>query len=195
MEEQFDWKEAKEGNEKEIERIVVQYYKLAFKMAYGWINQKKISLDEGLSLASLALMKCIRSGRYDLKKGKFSTYLGKAVDNEIRMFLRKQNRYNNIIEVSIDEEIPSLEGTVTRGECIGVEEDYGLVEDLLVAHSILDSAKGRMSEIESACMDMWLTGISQTEVAEELSMSKSYVNRLIRQGRRKIEEERLVYGV
>lgn len=194
MEKEFEWEEAKKGNEWEIERIVNQYYRLAFKKAYSWIKRNRIDLEEGLSLASLALMKCIRGGSYDTTKGKFSTYVGTAVDNEIRMHLRKKSRRDDVIKFSIDEDVCLPDGTCIRGEYIGGDDScFEFVEDMIVANSILKSVMDRMSELEGRCIELWLTGMSQRQVAEEVGMSQSYVSRLIRQGRRKLREESLVY--
>ena len=82
---------AKQGDEHSIKLLVEQYYRLAYSIAYEWIRKGAIPKDEGISEANLALMNCIR-GNFDPGKGDFTSYLVRAVNNQIRMYLRRKKR-------------------------------------------------------------------------------------------------------
>jgi len=196
MEASFERKEAKRSDAKEVEWLVEKYYRLALKVAHKWVKSNILDADEAVSLALLALMKCI-NGDFDPKKGKFTTYLGKAVDNEIRMFLRNERRYRSRC-ISINEckfvddngnemlWIDSLESEIP-GPDVQLDEK----ETLLEAIEIFEKASLRMTEKEKRCMYLAIVeDMTYTEIGKRLGISQSYVSRLLRSARQKLEWEK-----
>lgn len=170
---------AKAGDEHSIGLLVEQYYRLAYSTAYDWIRKGAISKDDGISEANLALMKCIR-GNFDPRKGDFTSYLVKAVDNQIRMYLRREKRdrmigYTDIVFQMEDGETDVVSGLAD--ESYSIEE---AVESSMLVASILeilekdDSIKAK----EAACLLLRVEGRTCDEIAVMLDMSQSYVSRL-----------------
>ena len=70
---EISWSLVREGNEEEIERLVVKYYKVAYKIAHWWARTGQIEESEAVGLANIAIMKCIYKGSFDETRGiKFS---------------------------------------------------------------------------------------------------------------------------
>lgn len=170
---------AKQGDEHSIELLVEQYYRLAYSIAYEWIRKGAIPKDEGISEANLALMNCIR-GNFDPDKGDFTSYLVRAVDNQIRMYLRREKRdrmidyVDGVIKVE-DEELDVVDGLIDEGYSI---ED--IVESSMMVSSVLDILESDTSikAKEVACLMLRIEGRTCDEIAEMLDMSQSYVSRL-----------------
>lgn len=170
---------AKQGDKHSIELLVEQYYRLAYSIAYEWIRKGAIPKDEGISEANLALMNCIR-GNFDPDKGDFTSYLVRAVDNQIRMYLRREKRdrmidyVDGVIKVE-DEELDVVDGLIDEGYSI---ED--IVESSMMVSSVLDILESDTSikAKEVACLMLRMEGRTCDEIAEMLDMSQSYVSRL-----------------
>lgn len=170
---------AKQGDERSIELLVEQYYRLAYSIAYEWIRKGAIPKDEGISEANLALMNCIR-GNFDPDKGDFTSYLVRAVDNQIRMYLRREKRdrmidyVDGVIKVE-DEELDVVDGLI--------DEDYSIediVESSMMVSNVLDilESDASIKAKEVACLMLRIEGMTCDEIAEMLDMSQSYVSRL-----------------
>lgn len=190
------WEEAKRGDADEVERIVEKYYRLAFKVAYKWVKADVIEADEAISLSLLALMKCI-NGNFDPKKGKFSTYLGKAVDNEIRMWLRTENEHRErtlpleecrFVDTDGNEMswLDSIESTMP-GPDARLDEKETLEEAL----EIFEQALARMSEKERRCLYLAIVeDLTHAEIGKVVGVSQSYTSRLLQSARKKLEREK-----
>lgn len=170
---------AKAGDATSIEKIVEQYHRLAYSTAYDWIRKGAIPREEGISEANLALMKCIR-GNFDCTKGEFTSYLVRAVDNQIRMYLRREKRERQIEYV--DSYIDMEDGTVDVLDSI---EDTGLLVEDVVERQMLVSTIMKIlhehpivTQKEVDCLMLRMNGLTCDEIAVELDMSQSYASRL-----------------
>ena len=170
---------AKQGDKHSIELLVEQYHRLAYSVAYEWIRKGAISKDDGISEANLALMKCIR-GNFDPDKGDFTSYLVRAVNNQIRMYLRREKRdrmidyVDGVIKVE-DEELDVVDGLIDEGYSI---ED--IVESSMMVSNVLDilESDASIKAKEVACLMLRIEGRTCDKIAEMLDMSQSYVSRL-----------------
>ena len=143
-----------------------------------------IGVDDLVSIGSIGLIKAIGTFKND-KKIKLATYASRCIENEILMYLRKNN--NTKTEVSIDEPLNvDWDGNeLLLSDILGTDED--------VTHRALDEetdrqllriALGRLSDRERNIMELRF-GIgrngnekTQKEVADMLGISQSYISRL-----------------
>lgn len=173
------WLKAKMGDPEAIEILVEKYRKLGYSTAKAWVRRGVIPYDEAVSASHLALMKCIR-GSYDPKKNSFATYLVRAVDNEIKMYLRARQREAQIQFVSVSRE--------SAGEDVDLlellpDEDVDVVqtvEDIMILDTCwamlgLDADSG---DREIVCLMRRLEGYTCDEIADNIGISRSYVSRL-----------------
>ena len=120
--------------------------------------------DDFQQIARLGLWKaCLR---YDETKGKFSTYAVPAIENEIKMELRKMSR--KPIETSLDALIMDTSGLTISEICMG-EQDVGFIDTIWVDKELTD----RQKRILSLLYD----GMVQADIAREIGISQTMISR------------------
>ncbi|WP_091834634.1 RNA polymerase sporulation sigma factor SigE [Marininema halotolerans] len=142
-----------------------------------------INIEDLVSIGTIGLIKAVNT--FDpSKKIKLATYASRCIENEILMFLRRNNKIRS--EVSFDEPLnmdwdgnelllSDVMGTENDIICRNIEEQ--------VDRKILRVALMRLSERERKIMELrfGLNGgeeKTQKDVADMLGISQSYISRL-----------------
>ena len=143
-----------------------------------------INIEDLISIGTIGLIKAINTFKPE-KKIKLATYTSRCIENEILMYLRRNNRIR--AEVSIDEPLNvDWEGNeLLLSDILGTEPDsvYRGIEDE-VDKSLLSRAMTRLSERERKIISLrfGMAGVNeektQKEVADMLGISQSYISRL-----------------
>lgn len=143
-----------------------------------------INIEDLISIGTIGLIKAINTFKPE-KKIKLATYASRCIENEILMYLRRNNRIR--AEVSIDEPLNvDWEGNeLLLSDILGTEPDsvYRGIEDE-VDKSLLARAMTRLSEREQKIISLrfGMAGVNeektQKEVADMLGISQSYISRL-----------------
>ncbi len=143
-----------------------------------------IVIEDLISIGTIGLIKAINTFKTD-KKIKLATYASRCIENEILMYLRKNNGIK--AEISIDEPLNvDWDGNeLLLSDVLGTDEDViqrGLDEE--VDKQLLHMAMEKLSERERSIMELRF-GINrggnektQKEVADMLGISQSYISRL-----------------
>ena len=142
-----------------------------------------VCIEDLISIGTIGLIKSINTFRPE-KNIKLATYASRCIENEILMYLRKnQNRHT---EISIDEPLNvDWDGNeLLLSDILGTDNDV-ICKDLEreVDVKLLDDAICRLSKREQQIMRLrfGLGGIkerTQKEVADLLGISQSYISRL-----------------
>ena len=142
-----------------------------------------VNIEDLISIGTIGLMKAINS--YNLDKNiKLATYASRCIENEILMFLRKNNRIKT--EISIDEPL-NQDGDgneLLLSDILGTDYDSisrGLEDE--VDKKLLKGAIAKLNSREKNIMELrfgFITGNEKTqkEVADMLGISQSYISRL-----------------
>ena len=142
-----------------------------------------IYVEDLISIGTIGLIKAINTFNPD-KNIKLATYASRCIENEILMYLRKNQ--NRRTEVSIDEPLNvDWDGNeLLLSDILGVESDviYRDIEDE-VDRKLLALAMEKLSRREQEIMRLRFgigTGREKTqkEVADILGISQSYISRL-----------------
>ena len=142
-----------------------------------------VDLEDLISIGTIGLMKAINTFNAG-KNIKLATYASRCIENEILMFLRRNNKIKG--EVSIDEPLnQDRDGNeLLLSDILGTDEDiiYKNLENE-VDHRLLSGAISKLSDKEKYIMNLrfGLTGNkekTQKEVADLLGISQSYISRL-----------------
>ena len=142
-----------------------------------------IGIEDLISIGTIGLMKSVNTFNSD-KKIKLATYASRCIENEILMYLRRNNKLKS--EVSIDEPLnkDSDGNELLLSDILGTEPDvtYRKLEDE-VDMQLLKEAIKKLNDREKNIMEMRFGFISgkektQKEVADELGISQSYISRL-----------------
>ena len=142
-----------------------------------------IGIEDLISIGTIGLMKSVNTFNSE-KKIKLATYASRCIENEILMYLRRNNKIKT--EVSIDEPLnkDSDGNELLLSDILGTDSDVTSrnLEDE-VDMKLLKEAIKKLNDREKNIMEMRFGFISgkektQKEVADELGISQSYISRL-----------------
>ena len=179
-EEKYIKKLSEENNLEARQILVERNLRLVVYIAKKFENTG-IGIEDLISIGTIGLMKGVNTFNSD-KNIKLATYASRCIENEILMYLRKNNRIKS--EVSIDEPLnKDRDGNeLLLSDILGTEADITSrnledeVDKLLLKDSI-----SRLKEREKDIMEMrfgFKTGKEKTqkEVADELrNFTKLYI--------------------
>lgn len=142
-----------------------------------------INIEDLISIGTIGLIKAINTFNVD-KNIKLATYASRCIENEILMYLRKNNASKT--EISIDEPLNTdWDGNeLLLSDILGTDNDvvHKNIEEE-VDRELLRMAMSKLSKREIQIMKMRF-GLDQTEektqkeVADLLGISQSYISRL-----------------
>lgn len=160
-----------------------------------------ISVEDLISIGTIGLIKAINTFNPG-KNIKLATYASRCIENEILMYLRKNNKVK--LEVSIDEPLNvDWDGNeLLLSDILGTEEDcvYKNMEEE-ANRQMLRHAMKNLSDREKVIIDLRY-GLNsrdgkektQKEVADMLGISQSYISRLEKKIMRRLRSEILKFG-
>ena len=155
-----------------------------------------ISVEDLISIGTIGLIKAINTFNTG-KNIKLATYASRCIENEILMYLRKNNKIK--LEVSIDEPLNvDWDGNeLLLSDILGTEEDcvYKNMEEE-ANRQMLRQAMKHLNEREKVIIDLRF-GLNsrdgkektQKEVADLLGISQSYISRLEKKIMRRLRNE------
>lgn len=171
------------SNDKDAKNVLVEKnLRLVVYIAKKFENSG-VNIEDLISIGTIGLMKAINSYNMD-KNIKLATYASRCIENEILMFLRKNNKIKT--EISIDEpiNIDSEGNDLSLADILGTENDA-------IFKSIEDEENKKILKKSIECLDdrekviMKLRygfdgrdELTQKEVADKLGISQSYISRL-----------------
>ena len=155
-----------------------------------------IGVEDLISIGTIGLIKSINT--YNPEKNiKLATYASRCIENEILMYLRRNNKTK--LEVSIDEPLNvDWDGNeLLLSDILGTDEDiiYRDIESE-VERKVLKSAIGKLSERERTIINLRFglgkedgEEMTQKEVAGLLGISQSYISRLEKKIMKRLKRE------
>lgn len=155
-----------------------------------------IGVEDLISIGTIGLIKAIHTFNPD-KNIKLATYASRCIENEILMYLRRNNKTK--MEVSIDEPLNvDWDGNeLLLSDILGTEEDviYKNLEDE-VDKVLLNKALEKLSDRERIIIKLRF-GLNtadgnertQKEVADYLGISQSYISRLEKKIIKRLKKE------
>lgn len=153
-----------------------------------------IGIEDLVSIGTIGLIKAVNT--FDpQKKIKLATYASRCIENEILMYLRRNNKTRT--EVSFDEPLNiDWDGNeLLLSDVLGTENDIisRPIEEQ-VDRQLLHLAMGRLTDREKLIMELRF-GLdngeekTQKEVADRLGISQSYISRLEKRIIRRLRKE------
>ena len=155
-----------------------------------------VGVEDLISIGTIGLIKAINS--YNPEKNiKLATYASRCIENEILMYLRRNNKTR--MEVSIDEPLNvDWDGNeLLLSDILGTDEDviYRDLEDetekqlLLSAISRLTPREQQIVELRYGLQNEEGTEMTQKEVADLMGISQSYISRLEKKIMKRLKKE------
>jgi RNA polymerase sporulation-specific sigma factor len=152
-----------------------------------------VPIEDLVSIGTIGLIKAVNT--FDpSKKIKLATYASRCIENEILMYLRRNNKTR--AEISFDEPLNTdWDGNeLLLSDVLGTESDVMKYIEEQVDRSLLVGALGRLSGREKRIMELRF-GLkdgqekTQKEVADEMGISQSYISRLEKRILKKMRRE------
>lgn len=155
-----------------------------------------IGVEDLISIGTIGLIKAINTFN-PAKNIKLATYASRCIENEILMYLRRNNKTR--LEVSIDEPLNvDWDGNeLLLSDILGTEEDiiYRDIETE-VEKSLLKKAVEKLSPREKTIVELRFglndpegDEMTQKEVADLLGISQSYISRLEKKIMKRLKKE------
>lgn len=159
-----------------------------------------VGIEDLISIGTIGLIKAVGTYRTD-KNIKLATYASRCIENEILMYLRRNNKTR--MEVSIDEPLNvDWDGNeLLLSDILGTDEDviYRDIETEM-ERKLLDKAIQKLSERERTIVELRFglknplgQEMTQKEVADLLGISQSYISRLEKKIIRRLKKEIMKY--
>ena len=155
-----------------------------------------VGVEDLISIGTIGLIKSINTYN-PVKNIKLATYASRCIENEILMYLRKNNKTR--LEVSIDEPLNvDFDGNeLLLSDILGTDEDviYKNMEEE-AERSLLKKAIAKLSEREKTIVRLRFglgressEEMTQKEVADLLGISQSYISRLEKRIMKRLKKE------
>lgn len=159
-----------------------------------------VGVEDLISIGTIGLIKAINTFNSG-KNIKLATYASRCIENEILMYLRRNNKTK--LEVSIDEPLNvDWDGNeLLLSDILGTDEDviYRDIENEM-ERKLLDKAIQKLSERERTIVELRFglknplgQEMTQKEVADLLGISQSYISRLEKKIIRRLKKEIMKY--
>ena len=159
-----------------------------------------VGVEDLISIGTIGLIKAINTFNSS-KNIKLATYASRCIENEILMYLRRNNKTR--LEVSIDEPLNvDWDGNeLLLSDILGTDEDviYRDIETEM-ERKLLDKAIQKLSERERTIVELRFglkntlgQEMTQKEVADMLGISQSYISRLEKKIIRRLKKEIMKY--
>ena len=155
-----------------------------------------VGVEDLISIGTIGLIKSINTFNRD-KNIKLATYASRCIENEILMYLRRNNKTK--MEVSIDEPLNvDWDGNeLLLSDILGTDEDV-IYKDLEteVERKLLRKAVAKLGERERTIIQLrfglgspYGREMTQKEVADYLGISQSYISRLEKKIMKRLKKE------
>lgn len=159
-----------------------------------------VGVEDLISIGTIGLMKAVNT--YNPKKKiKLATYASRCIENEILMYLRRNNKTK--MEVSIDEPLNvDWDGNeLLLSDILGTDEDI-IYKDMEteVERKLLTTAISRLSGRERMIIELRFglnsnngKELTQKEVADMLGISQSYISRIEKRIMKRLKKDIVRY--
>lgn len=183
-------------NEKEAKALLIEHnLRLVVYIAKKFDNTG-VGVEDLISIGTIGLIKAINTFNKG-KNIKLATYASRCVENEILMYLRRNNKTR--MEVSIDEPLNvDWDGNeLLLSDILGTDEDiiYKDIEDE-VEKKLLNQAIAQLSQRERQIVELRFglnsedgEEMTQKQVADRLGISQSYISRLEKKIIKRLKKE------
>lgn len=181
------------GDEKVRATLIERNLRLVVYIARKFDNTR-INIEDLISIGTIGLIKAVNTFNPE-KKIKLATYASRCIENEILMYLRRNNRTRS--EVSLDEPLNvDWDGNeLLLSDVLGTANDITTSDmERKVDHTLLKNAMLMLSDREKEIMTLrfGLEGgkeKTQKDVADQLGISQSYISRLEKRIIKRLKKE------
>ena len=165
-----------EGEYNLLPIIIEHYMSVIVSTAKGYLSAPYV--DDAVQEATIALYNAIKT--YDPQRSAFSTFASLCIKRAVIAFARKNGAQKNIP----DELLASLDDSEisdhSTPEALFIEkEDY---------NTLTQSIKVELSEMEYEVLQLFLTGMTYSDISKSLNISEKSVDNALSRIRKKLKK-------
>lgn len=161
----------------DIDSLYERNKKLMYQIANKFQNNN-LEFDDCMGCGDLAFVKAIKS--FNPKKGKWTTFFGRIMTNEILMVNRKFKNQGYVVSMETAIYVDNEQNAITLKEVMPATKDTTEeVINLITIEEILNLSK-KLSPRKCEVLRLYVMGVKQKDIGERLNLSQSYVARLIK---------------
>lgn len=169
-----------------VEYLIQSNMGLVYKKVNSYFVNGYLNSDDLIQAGTIGLWKAIKT--YDFNKSaSFATYATTCINNEIRMLLREQQKYNRLNYISLS----SILHENVDGDTLHVDDILYDIKSIEAFRNIeiieIMNEKLCFSEIEKKVINLRLQNKTQIEISKELQFSQSYVCRIMKRCEKKLK--------
>lgn len=163
-----------ETKEMTIEEVYKQFERFIYKKCMRWT--KIYELDDLAQTAFIGLNKAFEN--YEIEKGiLFITYAGTIIDNELRMYHRRNKKHGNDISINITFRVKDNDQALED-----MLQDSINYEDVTIKNIECEKLKLAIKKLnpgeKKIIEDLHFNYRAQGEVGKELNLSQAYISRI-----------------
>lgn len=180
------------GDDSAREKIILHNLRLVSHIVRKYYSSSKNSEDL-VSIGTIGLIKAVDSFKCDVG-ARFATYAAKCIQNEILMSFRAQKKRANEISIHETIDVDRDGNPLTYIDVISCDENMtDEIDREILSDKALHYINTALSERERQILIMrfGLFGtdeLTQREIADKLSISRSYVSRIEKSALEKLKE-------
>lgn len=170
-----------------VEYLIQHNMGLVYNKVNSYFVNGSFNSDDLIQVGTIGLWKAIKT--YDCNKSAtFATYATTCINNEIRMLLRKQQKYNKLNCTSLSHVLhEDKDGETLRVNDILYDFKSNEAFRNIELNEII-TEKLCFSEIEKKIITLRLQNKTQMEIAKELKCSQAYISRTMKRCENKLKE-------
>ncbi|MBV4418699.1 RNA polymerase sporulation sigma factor SigE [Clostridium tyrobutyricum] len=181
------------GDEKVRSTLIERNLRLVVYIARKFENTG-INVEDLISVGTIGLIKAVNTFDPN-KKIKLATYASRCIENEILMYLRRNNKVKSEISFYEPLNVDWDGNELLLSDILGTDNDivYDLIEDE-VDKQLLVMAMQKLNEREKKIVNLRFglngyTERTQKQVADMLGISQSYISRLEKRIIKRLKKE------
>ena len=170
------------GNEEARQKLILHNLRLVSHIVRKYYSTSKTQ-DDLVSVGVIGLVKAVDSFKTS-NGARFATYAARCIQNEILMHFRAQKKLNSEVSLSETIDVDKDGNPLTYIDVIccddslvsDVERKLSAQKALSLVNTLLDERERQIIVLRYGLSDN--ISLTQREVAEKLSISRSYVSRI-----------------
>ena len=185
------------GDQKAREKLIEHNLRLVVYIVKKHYSESK-DQEDLISIGTIGLIRAVETFSAD-KNTNFSTYAGKCIDNQIKMYFRKikhqQNEMYLDAPIEVDKDGNSLTIADIFKDITDVSKEVDLRMDLQKLYRYINESLDDREKMILHCRyglnstkGVPNKALTQREVAEKLNISRSYVSRIEKKALKKLAE-------
>lgn len=174
-----------EASEEAKQILITRNLRLVCHIAKKFINTG-YEEEDLISIGTIGLIKGINTFKQS-RGAMLSTYIGKCIENEIRLSLRKQQKYN---QISMEETVYyDQEGNELKVvDLLKAPDEDKIYEKMEEVKEIFEYILNEFQDKKKLYILYYLSGYTGNRIAEKFNISQSYVSRQINELRKKLKK-------